>query len=61
MKLVWEVIKGGVSNLPNWGSPGGGILFRAKVPGGWFVCLHGSQSSFFYPDREHTWDGNSLP
>lgn len=39
----------------------GGHLYRMRVSGGWFVELHRSSSvsSFFYPDPEHTWDGNS--
>lgn len=40
---------------------------RARVPGGWLVAgyLMGlpfkNASVTFYPDPEHTWDGNSLP
>lgn len=37
-------------------------VYRAKVPGGWFVSLSSaSNSPFFYPDPEHLWDGSSLP
>ena len=42
-------------------------LSRAKVPGGWFVCIIyvssnvGGPSMVFYPDPEHKWDGGSLP
>jgi hypothetical protein len=41
-------------------------VWRAKVPGGWLVYLESksggtqSQSSFFYPDAQHDWDGASL-
>jgi len=59
MKLVWEVKRGGVSDWPEYGIPGGGVLFRSKVPGGWFVYCGGP--CFFYPDPKHEWDGNSLP
>jgi hypothetical protein len=34
-------------------------ISRAKVPGGWLV-LAGSSSLAFYPDAEHTWNGESL-
>jgi hypothetical protein len=36
--------------------------FRAKVPGGWLVIATNKQGAgvTFYPDPDHTWDGNSL-
>ena len=40
---------------------------RAKVPGGWLICVFwnsvscGGPSMLFYPDPEHLWDGASLP
>jgi hypothetical protein len=36
--------------------------YRAKVPGGWLVRVSsGSGDTIaFYPDPNHTWDGNSL-
>jgi hypothetical protein len=36
-------------------------IMRAKVPGGWFVQMGDQAESFFYPDPEHEWEGNSLP
>ena len=62
MKLVWEgqyLWGAAVSGSEVKGIPGGGLLFRAKVPGGWFVYV--GESCFFYPEPEHKWDGNSLP
>ncbi len=41
-------------------------LWRARVPGGWFVGAEVAESDslswsvFFYPDPQHTWDGRSL-
>ena len=38
------------------------LLWRARVPGGWFVVLDrdGTATSFHYPDPDHVWDGQSL-
>ncbi len=33
---------------------------RAKVPGGWLVAVS-ADGVAFYPDREHVWDGASMP
>jgi hypothetical protein len=65
--LRWQALD---TNLP-------GKIFRAKVPGGWFVLwvsrqgidvLHPMEESpgeehglTFYPDPKHEWDGGSLP
>lgn len=50
-----------------------GQIQRTKIPGGWFVRWFdyefdksgGHQYSIgamvFYPDPEHSWDGNTLP
>ena len=54
-----------------------GKLFRAKVPGGWFVLwvaqrgidvtspmaetMAEEHGLTFYPDPKHVWDGGSLP
>ena len=35
------------------------VIFRAKVPGGWFVTTD-NINQMFYPDPEHKWDGSSL-
>ncbi len=41
--------------------------WRAKVPGGWLVLTTMatadgvSQSTTFYPDPAHEWDGQTLP
>ncbi|MCO5166807.1 MAG: hypothetical protein M9894_10635 [Planctomycetes bacterium] len=34
-------------------------LHRSKVPGGWMVMTPRGGLAF-YPDPQHTWDGNSL-
>lgn len=47
--LNWEKLESSISTVD-----------RAKVPGGWFIKMHG-ESAFFYPDPEHIWDGSSLP
>ena len=31
-------------------------LWRAAVPGGWFVVLGHTTIPFFYPDPEHCWN-----
>jgi hypothetical protein len=37
--------------------------YRAKVPGGWLVCIWDSYGIglTFYPDPDHKWDGGTLP
>lgn len=47
--ITWEPLKNSMTLLKFW---------RAKVPGGWLVLCGGSLA--FYPDADHTWDGNSL-
>ena len=44
-----------------------GVMYRAKVPGGWLVKVmlnsfkpNAAVSLTFYPDPDHSWDGNSL-
>ncbi len=60
MVLLWEKIDcppvdGGFFSMVSQ-------MLRAKVPGGWFIQIKdASNSGFFYPDPEHTWDGSSLP
>jgi hypothetical protein len=65
--LRWQALD---TNLP-------GKIFRAKVPGGWFVLWVSHQGIdvrhpmdespaeehglTFYPDPKHEWDGGSLP
>ena len=51
LTLAWEDIYMGPGNA-----------CRSKVPGGWFVKweLGGGSGIFFFPDRDHSWDGNSL-
>ncbi len=61
MALKWEVIR---TEKPALGGryEVDVSLYRAKVPGGWFVKMHvNGVSAFFYPDPEHQWDGSSLP
>ncbi|MBP1610750.1 MAG: hypothetical protein H6Q04_2985 [Acidobacteria bacterium] len=36
-------------------------VFRAQVPGGWFILLKADQPTlFFYPDPRYDWDGGSM-
>jgi len=63
MVLKWEEIK---CEKQEQSFFSGGItpIWRAKVPGGWFIRILGvtvSDAAFFYPDPAHTWDGSSLP
>lgn len=64
MVLKWEQVESVQKQLRD-GRQYGATVFRAKVPGGWFVRVEGggsgTTSGFFYPDPEHTWDGSSLP
>jgi hypothetical protein len=60
MKLLkWELIDEGPISSPT--SPA--LLFRTKIPGGWLVTYHISESRTitFVPDPKHEWDGTSLP
>ena len=54
--VKWEKLGCNTATLLN--------LYRAKVPGGWFVVVVGGESESptltFYPDPEHVWDGKSL-
>ena len=66
MKVIWERIeskwqKGTKRSFVEEVGPGS--VYRAKVPGGWFVVWgYGPMGGpFFYPDPEYKWDGNSLP
>ena len=60
--LIWEEVK---CELMVKGFFGSGLtpMFRAKVPGGWFVriTVGAADNAFFYSDPEHLWDGSSLP
>ena len=59
MVLIWKEIAS--EDISTHGTYKTGV-WRAKVPGGWFVKLaSASTGAFFYPDPEHTWDGSSLP
>ena len=71
MAFTWEVIE---TKLPD-GEDADILMYRAEVPGGWFIYLEtamteydsdsGSSTkksqtnSFFYPDPEHQWDGKT--
>ena len=36
-------------------------MYRARVPGGWFVKIYyEGVAAFFYPDPEHKWDGKTV-
>lgn len=38
-----------------------GDVYRAKVPGGWFVMVtNNARGLMFYPDPHHSWDGGSV-
>ena len=64
--FVWEELEPRVSYLS--GKVGKAApLYRAKVPGGWIVCLlagvpqgGGAGGLAFLPDPSHKWDGSSL-
>ena len=48
-----------------WKESAARIVSRAKIPGGWLVCLESgnvrSSGLTFVPDPDHKWDGGSLP
>ncbi len=60
-KLIWESIENDELGDRMFGTQ---TIFtkRAKVPGGWLVCMIGGRAGgiTFYPDPNHQWDGNSL-
>ena len=63
--FVWEELEPRVSYLS--GKKGKAApLYRAKVPGGWIICLlagvpnGGAGGLTFLPDPDHKWDGSSL-
>ena len=63
--FVWEELEPRVSYLS--GKVGKAAPFyRAKVPGGWIVCLlaavpnGGAGGLTFFPDPDHKWDGSTL-
>jgi hypothetical protein len=55
MRLIWEHIRGEYAS----GETATINIFRAKVPGGWFIWVQ--NGIIFYSDPDHNWDGNSLP
>jgi hypothetical protein len=57
--LEWEVIPGTVTGKRML-SPHMITLYRAKVPGGWVLCIDPFGATF-YPDPEHKWDGSASP
>ena len=52
--LRWEELKDESSKY--------GSIYCAKVPGGWLFRVQQSEGDgiTFYPDPNHSWDGNSL-
>ena len=52
MPLLWEPIRGELSQEGRL-VPHGACMFRARVPGGWFV--RDESNTFFYADPEHEW------
>ena len=48
-----------------WKASAARNVSRAKIPGGWLVCLESgsvrSSGLTFVPDPNHEWDGGSLP
>ncbi|MEW6079494.1 MAG: hypothetical protein AB1724_16930 [Thermodesulfobacteriota bacterium] len=64
--FVWEELEPMVSYLS--GKAGKAApLYRAKVPGGWVICLLASVAQAgaaggltFLPDPDHKWDGSTL-
>jgi len=59
--IVWEELKV-AGQWFNFGVDKLVRLRRARVPGGWFVVMGGSdgRTGWFYPDPEHRWNGTSL-
>ena len=64
--FVWEELEPRVAYLS--GKVGKAApLYRAKVPGGWIICLlagvpqgGGAGGLTFLPDPDHKWDGSTL-
>lgn len=56
MPFIWESIESTICDRDEEYPTN---IYRAKVPGGWFVLIEG-QPAFFYPDPNHSWDGNTL-
>ena len=56
MVLIWEEVKC-EAMTKSFFSVGMMPLFRAKVPGGWFIQVSKNLevSAYFYPDPEHLW------
>ena len=58
-QLVWHKLNSSSAGGEFWKL---GDVYRAKVPGGWFVMItNNARGLIFYPDAEHNWDGGSLP
>jgi hypothetical protein len=58
-QLVWHKLNSSSAGGEFWKL---GDVYRAKVPGGWFVMItNNARGLMFYPDAEHNWDGGSLP
>ena len=56
--IEWQAVPSTL-NDPN-GKTEQVLLYRAKVPGGWFVKIYfDGVAAFFYPDAEHKWDGRN--
>jgi hypothetical protein len=57
-QLVWHKLNSSSAGGEFWKL---GDVYRAKVPGGWFVMItNNARGLIFYPDAEHNWDGGSL-
>lgn len=65
MEIDWEHL-GKASLPPGTVFPKTVETWRAKVPGGWLVLTAMptsdgvAQSTAFYPDTQHEWDGGTL-
>ena len=64
MGIEWESL-GQQALPPGTFAPQQVEVWRAGVPGGWLVMVilksgHNSQSTTFYPDPSHEWDGGTL-
>ena len=58
-QLVWHKLNSSSAGGEFWKL---GDVYRAKVPGGWFVMItNNARGLIFYPNAEHNWDGGSLP
>jgi hypothetical protein len=49
--IVWETFQESTTYKPKWKRNG----TRARVLGGWLVCVADMSTTVFVPDPDHTW------